>query len=336
MNCHAGLLGPPSFFPVPLAVHISDGVLAPAWLAGGFILAGVLAFLGSWRIRDEEIPKVALMTAAFFVASLLHVRIFSTSVHLLLTGLVGVILGWRAALAIPVGLFLQAALLNHGGFTTLGVNSCVMVLPALLSWQLFAGLRRVPWVRRPWFRSLLVAISTMAWILSLVFSLSMLFTNPLVHRTRLDTEWADFVTFHPLTLTAALVLAGLAAWGERWFENAPEFPVGLLVGEIAVLATIFLNCFVLIGGGEEQWDTLALVLFIAHLPIAVVEGVVLGFTVGFLVRVKPEMLAWEEPIVKPTPASTPALANGTVSGTSPATAVASIARDPVSEPEVLT
>src|SRR5262249_20401420 len=106
----------------------------------------------------------------------------------------------------------------------------------------------------------------------------------------------NFLTFHPLSLAGALLLAGLVAWGERRFENAPEFPLGLLVGEIAVLATILLNYLALIWGGQEQWDTLALVLFIAHLPIGVVEGIILGFTVGFLVRVKPEMLGWQESV----------------------------------------
>jgi hypothetical protein len=33
-----------------------------------------------------------------------------------------------------------------------------------------------------------------------------------------------------------------------------------------------------------------LVLVIAHLPFAVIEGVILGFVVGFLAKVKPEML----------------------------------------------
>jgi cobalt/nickel transport system permease protein len=288
---------------LPWAVHISDGVLAPSWAAGGFVLAGALAFVGSWRIRDEEIPRVALMTAAFFVVSLIHVPIGPTSVHLLLNGLVGVILGWRAALAIPVGLFLQAALLGHGGFAALGINSCVMVVPALLSWQLFALLRRVPWVRRPWFRSLLVAISTLVWTLSLVYSVTLLCTNGLHASSRMESAWAEEVTFHPLTLGAALALAGLVGWAERRFENAPEFPVGLLVGEIAVLATIFLNCLVLTWGGAEPLGSIALILFVSHLPIAVLEGIVLGFTVGFLVRVKPEMLGWEEtiPPSNPTP-----------------------------------
>ena len=65
------------------AVHISDGVLEWPWLLGGFAVAGLLAGFGAWRIRDEEIPQVAVMTAAFFVASLVHVRVPPTSVHLL-------------------------------------------------------------------------------------------------------------------------------------------------------------------------------------------------------------------------------------------------------------
>jgi cobalt/nickel transport system permease protein len=284
-----------------LAVHISDGVLTPPWLAGGFVLAALLALAGAWRIRDEEIPRVALLTAAFFVASLLHIQIGPTSAHLLLNGLVGVILGWRAALAIPVGLFLQAALIGHGGYLTLGVNSCVMVLPALLAWQLFALVRRVPWVRRPWFRSVLVAGSTLLWTLSVVYSVTLLISNGLGRLSRPDTGWADFLTFHPVTLAAALAVAAAAAWAERRLENAPEFPVGLLVGEVAVLATVLLHCLALVWGGPEQFHTLAMVSFVVHLPIAVVEGTVLGFTVGFLVRVKPEMLGWVE-----APPATPA------------------------------
>src|SRR5260370_25043830 len=108
-----------------LAVHISDGVLSWPWLAGGFIVAAFLALPGAWRIRDEEIPEVALLTAAFFVVSLAHVPVGPTSVHLLFNGLVGVVLGWRACLAIPVGLLLQAILLQHGGYTAVGINSCI-------------------------------------------------------------------------------------------------------------------------------------------------------------------------------------------------------------------
>jgi cobalt/nickel transport system permease protein len=275
------------------AVHISDNVLTESWCVGGFVGAALLALLGAWRIRDEEIPRVALLTAAFFVASQIHVPlgVFST-VHLLLNGLLGVVLGMRAGLAIPVGLFLQVALFQHGGYTTLGINTCIMALPALLAWQLFALLRRVPWVRQPAFRAGLVALSALMWTIGLVFSLALLASNPWGSLSNLDLTWANYLTFHPLTLTAASGLALGAAWAERRLGNAPEFPLGLLVGELAVLATTFLNCFVLVAGGKEDWPSLVLLTLIPHLFIAVIEGVVLGFTVGFLVKVKPEMLGW--------------------------------------------
>jgi cobalt/nickel transport system permease protein len=287
---------PGAFLPALWAVHIDDGLLLPAWQLGGFALAGLLALLGAWRIREEEIPRVALLAAAFFVASSIHVPLpGSPRTHLLLNGLVGVVLGRRAFLAIPVGLALQTVLFGHGGFSTLGVNCCVMGLPAVAAWLLFAGLRRLPWARHPAFRAALVALSFLALLLSLAYSVALLCTNPLHQVPALDVSWANHVTFHPVTLAAALLLAAGAAAVERRLENAPEFPLGLLVGEFAVLLTLLLHSLVLLWGGQEDWHSLALGTFIVHLPLAVLEGVVLGFTVGFLVRVKPEMLRWRLP-----------------------------------------
>jgi cobalt/nickel transport system permease protein len=278
------------------AVHISDGVLTARWWLGGWVVAALLALLGAWRIRDEEIPHVALVTAVFFVASLIHVKLPPTSVHLLLNGLVGVVLGRRAALAIPIGLTMQAALLFHGGFTTIGINSCIMIVPALLAGLLFRVLHAVPWLRRPWFRSGLVAAGAVVWMLGLVYSVAFISTNPIralePNDPPLDPHWANAVTFHPLTLAIVIVLAAGVAWAEHRLENAPEFPLGLLVGEGAVLATALLNCLVLSWGGQEDWHTLALLVFVAHLPVALVEGIVVGFAVGFLAKVKPEMLGW--------------------------------------------
>ncbi len=68
-----------------------------------------------------------------------------------------------------------------------------------------------------------------------------------------------------------------------------------MVGELAVLATSLLNCLVLLWGGQEDWHSLVLLVFVAHLPVAVVEGTITGFTVGFLVRVKPELIGWVVP-----------------------------------------
>lgn len=278
----------------PLALHISDGVLTGPWVAGGFVIAALLMLLAAWRVREEEVPRIALLTAAFFVASSMHIRVGPTSAHLLLNGLVGVVLGRRAPLAVGVGIGMQAVLLNHGGYSTIGINCCVMALPALLAWQAFAALQRVPWLRRPWFRSVLVAGSALAWGLALVYSVVLLATNRL-READLATGVADAVTFHPATVTAVVLIATLVAGVERRLENAPEFPVGLLVGESTVLLTVALNAGVLVLGGSDNWQTVAVLVLIVHLPLAVIEGVVLGFTVGFLARVKPEMLSWLPP-----------------------------------------
>jgi cobalt/nickel transport system permease protein len=118
-------------------MHISDGVLPPTiWIGSGVITAGIAAV--SLRKMDvDDVPKVAVVTASFFVASLLHVKFGPTSVHLILNGFAGVLLGWTAFVSILVGLALQAFLFGHGGVTTLGVNAIMMGLPALASYQLF-------------------------------------------------------------------------------------------------------------------------------------------------------------------------------------------------------
>ena len=136
-----------------LAVHISYGVLDPWAEVLGFVIAAVLLVPAVWRVRDDEIARIALLSGALFIASSIHVRVGPTSVHLLLNALAGVVLGRRAPLAICVGLFLQAALLAHGALTTLGVNTAVISLPALFAGALFRALcgmsptpRRAAWI----------------------------------------------------------------------------------------------------------------------------------------------------------------------------------------------
>jgi cobalt/nickel transport system permease protein len=289
---------PPALLFLP-AVHISDGLLAGPWLVGGFVAAGILALIGAWRLTEEEVPRVALLTAAFFVASSLHLPLGPSSVHLLLNGLVGVVLGRRAALAIPVGVFMQAVLLHHGGYSVIGVNSVIQVIPALMAWQLFTWLHRVPGICRPGPRAALVGVSALCAVLGLVFSLDLLWD---FHQTGATAESAtvnawDF-TVQPWALLAAGLVAAALVCAEWRMKNAPEFPLGLLVGELTVLGTVALETAVLILGGDQTWPTWIFVIMAAHVPVAMVEGVVLGFTVGYLARVKPEMLGWnavEEP-----------------------------------------
>jgi cobalt/nickel transport system permease protein len=118
-------------------VHISDGVLPPAMLTAGFLLTLVLLFFSMRGMLIEEIPKISLITAALFVASLVHFPVGPTSVHLVMNGLAGILLGRRAFVGVFVALTLQAVFFQHGGLTALGVNAFNIGVPALLAWQLF-------------------------------------------------------------------------------------------------------------------------------------------------------------------------------------------------------
>ncbi len=113
-------------------MHISEGILsAPVLFSGGALsLAGIA--IGLKKIEYDHIAQVGLLSAAFFTASLVHVAIGPASVHLLLNGLVGLLLGWAAFPAIFVGLLLQAVLFQFGGLTVLGVNTFIMAAPAVL------------------------------------------------------------------------------------------------------------------------------------------------------------------------------------------------------------
>lgn len=60
-----------------------------------------------------------------------------TSVHLVLNGLLGAMLGYFAFPAILIGLFFQAVMFQHGGLTTLGVNAMIMGFPAIIAYYIF-------------------------------------------------------------------------------------------------------------------------------------------------------------------------------------------------------
>ncbi len=101
-------------------------------------------YIGLKKINYEQIMPVALLSSAFFVASLIHVPLGPGSVHLILNGLLGVILGWISFPAILVALFLQAVFFQFGGIVVLGVNTFNMACPAVCVFYLVR-----PWLMRP-------------------------------------------------------------------------------------------------------------------------------------------------------------------------------------------
>jgi len=197
-------------------MHISEGVLAaPVLLAGG---AGTVLGLaiGLRRMNVREIPKVALLTAAFFVASLVHVPVGPSSAHLVLNGILGILLGWTAFPAIFIGLFFQAVLFQFGGLTTLGVNTMNMAVPAVIMGALA---RPVLQINSGLFAMVMAAISGAG----------------------------------AIVLSAAMVAGSLALSGDSF---------------IAVSKLIF----------------------VAHIPIAIAEGILSVLIISFLLRTKPEVI----------------------------------------------
>lgn len=118
-------------------VHISDGWLDPwLWKSGWVITLAILAYAFS-KMEIDDIPKVSVITAAVFVASLISFKIGPTSVHFILNGFAGVTLGILAYPCIFVAVVMQFYLLANGGETTMGINTFNMGVPALVAYLIF-------------------------------------------------------------------------------------------------------------------------------------------------------------------------------------------------------
>lgn len=123
--------------------HIPDGVLSAPVLIGGAGLAVAGIALGLRHLDERDIPRTAILAAVFFVASLVAVPIGPSSIHLLLSGLMGLVLGVRAIPAVFVGLLLQAVLFGFGGLTSLGVDVVDIAFPGVI-----LAVAARPWLTR--------------------------------------------------------------------------------------------------------------------------------------------------------------------------------------------
>ncbi len=197
--------------------HIPDGVLSMPVLVGGAVVAVGAVALGLKRISDRDIPRVAILASGFFALSLFAVPIGPSSVHLLLGGLMGIVLGPAIFPAVCVALLLQAVMFGFGGLTTLGVNIVNIALPGAVIGAL---------------------------------------VQPLIARA---------------TPAGASVIAGLAS-------AACVACTGLLVAAALSLSS-------------TDYILSARVMMATYLPLMVVEGLVGGFCISFVKRVKPELLA---------------------------------------------
>lgn len=196
-------------------MHISEGVLAGKVLASGAVLALAGTAWGLRKLKNEQMVHVAILASAFFVASLIHVNIGPVSVHLILNGVVGLLLGMAAFPAILTALVLQAMLFQYGGITVLGVNAVIMGVPAVLVHYMF---------------------------------------SPFLGKSPGLTFAAAF-----LAGMSSIALSALLLGAALWFSN------------------------------KEFLETIIAILS-AHIPVMIIEGIVTGFCVSFLVKVYPEIL----------------------------------------------
>lgn len=124
-------------------MHIADGIVTGPVLTAGFAATALLAAATMRKIDLEEIPKISVMTAVFFVVDFIHIPFVVASIHLIMNGLVGVILGKRAFMAIFIGVILQA-FFGFGGVSVIGVNSVMLGGGALLAYGVWQCRHLVP------------------------------------------------------------------------------------------------------------------------------------------------------------------------------------------------
>ena len=144
-------------------MHISEGILSAPTLTVGFAGTAVLAAATMRNLDMEEVPKISVITAVFFITSLIKVPLGPASVHLILNGLVGVVLGWRAFPAIMLGIILQAIIFGHGGVTVIGVNSLMLGGGALIAYMVWQQRHRFSFKKREFvFGALAGAVGTIS------------------------------------------------------------------------------------------------------------------------------------------------------------------------------
>ncbi|TVQ88873.1 MAG: cobalt transporter CbiM [Chromatiaceae bacterium] len=187
--------------------HIADGVLAvPVLVTGALVSAGLLT-LALRRLDEAQFPQAAVFAATFFVASLISVPIGPSTVHLLLNGLMGLLLGWIVVPALFVALLLQAVFFGHGGLTALGVNTLNLAVPAL-----FCALLLRPLLVRPTRQRALLAGAAAGVLAVLLTGLLLAASLALSGSALVPAARVIAVAFVPLAAVEALISAVILAF----------------------------------------------------------------------------------------------------------------------------
>lgn len=124
-------------------MHISDGIVPVPLAAAAWGVALVSVARGLRFLTLERVPRAALVSAVVFIAAAtVRFPLGVASLHPVLNGLAGILLGPAVLPAYFVGLLLQALLLQFGGVTSLGLNTLILAFPAVGAGYVFRVLRR--------------------------------------------------------------------------------------------------------------------------------------------------------------------------------------------------
>lgn len=177
-------------------MHISEGILNSEILVAGWVVSGGICAYALYKLDFESIPKVAMLTALFFLGSFVHIPVGPSSVHLLFNGIIGALGGLQAFLAIMIALFFQALLYGFGGIGVLGVNTFIMATPAVLVWYFL----------RPHLSLKPNLISFIGGFVPVLLSVALLITILLISSTRLDyAVYMIFIFNLPLMFIEGLI-----------------------------------------------------------------------------------------------------------------------------------
>lgn len=197
-------------------MHISDGVLSPYVVGAGWAIALPALAISVRRLQTGQVGAYGVVAAAFFAGSTIHVPVGPFSMHLVLSGIAGLLLGWEALTVVTVGLLLQALFIGFGGLTVLGVNIAVMALPGAI----------------------------------------------------------------------------MGVLGRRWIkQSSPKkrpWTGSLAGGGTILISTLLL--YAMLSTTHTALVPLAKLVFLGHVPIAIVEGIISFFLIHFLQKVKPSLL----------------------------------------------
>jgi cobalt/nickel transport system permease protein len=129
-------------------MHIPDGLMDPTVSAIGWIeflvVLGAVLLLAGNRVKEKNLPRVAVLSAGIFVAQMLNFPVGGgTTGHLVGGALFAIIAGPTVAIiGMTVVLLIQALMFGDGGITALGLNALNMaVIAPLTGWGVYTLLK---------------------------------------------------------------------------------------------------------------------------------------------------------------------------------------------------